>query len=223
MNRQLFFNNVRASLFGSKLEQGQVDNMTAILNEWTSRGLTDVRWLAYILATVYHETGVVKDGKLERTMAPVEEMGRGAGRPYGKKLKMGGGPGKRIAYTTPDKIYYGRGHTQNTWFENYEKLTKLAKRQGKSNWDFLNKPDLLLEIEPSIWATFEGMTKGLYTGRRLSQHFNATTEDWKGARKIINGVDYADLIAGHAWKFYAALLPAYGAGNATISNQKKTD
>jgi putative chitinase len=177
--------------FGS-LKQTQVEGFDAILNEWQKKDLKDMRWLAYILATVWHETA--------KTMQPVEEFGRGKGKDYGKKLKMGSGPHDRSGYTTPDKIYYGRGHTQNTWYENYEALTKAAQRQGFM-WDFLNQPELLLETEPSIWATFYAMTTGLYTGRKLSNYFNDVMDDNINARRIINGNDQAERIKGYALSF----------------------
>ena len=121
---------------------------------------------------------------------------------------MGAGPGKRVPYTTPDKLYYGRGHTQNTWYENYEALTKAAKAAGHP-WDFLNHPELLLQMEPSIWATFHGMKSGLYTGKRLLRYFNDTEEDWRNARKIINGLDRADLIADYGRAFFTAIKEAH--------------
>jgi len=142
-------------------------------------------------------------------MQPVAEYGKGKGHDYGKKLKMGGGPGKRIAYETPDKIYYGRGHTQNTWYENYQRLTKAASTQGKP-WDFLNDPDLLLQTGPSIWATFFAMRVGLYTGKKLANYFNeltpvVTDRLWINARKIINGLDCAEKIADYAKIFFSAI------------------
>lgn len=196
IDRKHFYEIVRESLFEGALNQGQVDGMEAILKEWEAQQLTDLRWLGYILATAYHETA--------RTMQPIEEFGKGKKYDYGKKLKMGGGPGKRIAYTTPDKLYYGRGHTQNTWYENYERLTKAAKTHGK-DWDFLNNPELLLQMEPSIWATYFAMQVGLYTGKKLKDYFNDKKEDWVNARRIINGTDKADLIAGYGKKFMAGL------------------
>lgn len=199
MNRTTFYDAVRQPLFSGKIAEKQLAGMEALLNEWERQKLTDLRWLAYILATTYHETA--------RTMQPIEEFGKGRNMDYGKKLKMGKGPGKRVPYTTPDKLYYGRGHTQNTWFENYEKLTRAAAKQG-FDWDFLNKPELLLQMEPSIWATFFAMQTGLYTGKALMHFFNDTTEDWKNARKIINGLDKADQIATQAKVFFAALQQA---------------
>lgn len=196
LNRKHFFDTVRDTLFDGAMSQGQVYGMEAILREWEAQQLTDLRWLGYIMATAYHETA--------QTMQPIAEYGKGKKYDYGKKLKMVGGPGKRIPYTLPDKLYYGRGHTQNTWYENYERLTKAAKTLGK-DWDFLNNPELLLQMEPSIWATFFAMQVGLYTGKKLKDYFNETKEDWVNARKIINGTDKAELIAGYGKKFMGAL------------------
>lgn len=196
IDRFKFYQSVRQSIFGGKLLEMQVQGMNAILREWEAQGLKDLRWLAYILGTTYHETAA--------TMQPIEEYGKGKGKNYGGKWKYGKGPGKRVRYTTPDQLYYGRGHVQNTWYENYEALTKAALKQGRK-WDFLHNPELLLEMEPSIWATFYGMQIGLYTGKKLSDYFNSKTEDWENARRIINGTDKADHIADLSKKFYNAL------------------
>lgn len=196
IERKYFFDTIRESLFSGAMNQGQVHGMEAILREWEAQGLTDLRWLAYILGTAYHETA--------KTMQPIEEYGRGKGHDYGKKLKYGKGPGKRIPYTMPDKIYYGRGHTQNTWFEIYEALTKAAKKHPRE-WDFLNEPELLLQMESSIWAMFYAMRTGLYTGKKLADYFEVDTEDWVNARRIINGVDCAVIIAGYAKEFLKAI------------------
>ena len=47
--------------------------------------------------------------------------------------------------------------------------------------------------------------QGIFTGKKLGDYFNKTTEDWVNARRIINGLDKANLIAGHAKKFYGAI------------------
>jgi putative chitinase len=94
INRKVFFDTVRALLFKS-LSQPQVNGMNAILDEWEKRPLIDLRWLAYMLATTYHETA--------RTMQPIAEYG-----------------GAHTRYAP----YYGRGFVQVTWKANYEKLGK---------------------------------------------------------------------------------------------------
>lgn len=194
--KEKFYKKVKLYFFNGKLSNGHVEGLEAILNEWNKRKLSDLRWLAYILATVYHETAC--------TMQPVEEYGRGKGKDYSKKLKMGGGPGKRIPYSTPDKLYYGRGLVQITWYENYEKLGMLL------GVDLLIYPELACRMDVAVQILFEGMltaqsSRGDFTGKHLEQFFNPSTEDWVGARRIINGKDKAELIAIHAKRFYAAL------------------
>ena len=182
---------ISTCFFNGKISSSQEGGIDVIVNEYKRRGWEERSWLAYILATVYHETA--------KTMQPIEEYGKGKGRLYGKKMKMNGEP-----YAIPDKIYYGRGYTQNTWYENYLKLTTEAKKQGK-NWDFMNHPELLLQPQPSVWATFEAMSKGWYTGKRLGNYLNDVITDFVNARKIINGLDKAKLIADYAEKFYTSL------------------
>lgn len=191
MNKGLFFDTIRVDLFAGKLSTKQVEGIEAILDEWEKRKLTDLRRLAYILATVFHETA--------KTMQPIEEYGKGKGRKYGKKIKRSG-----VAYSVPDKIYYGRGWPQLTWYENYELMGRLTGR------DLLNHPELMLVMEVSAEVTFEGMLKGAssfgdFTGKCLEMYFNDKTEDWVNARRIINGLDAADIIANYGKLFYNAL------------------
>ena len=58
-DRDIYFANVREELFFGALTQEQVDGQGIILGLWegqyTGSPMTDIRWLAYILATVYHE------------------------------------------------------------------------------------------------------------------------------------------------------------------------
>jgi putative chitinase len=189
--RSDFFSKIRISLFHNKLSQSQVDGISAILDEWERQGLTDVRWLAYMLATTYHETA--------QTMQPIEEYGKGKGRKYGLKIKRSG-----IAYTTPDKIYYGRGLIQLTWYENYQQMGRLL---GVA---LLDKPELACNMKIAIRIMFEGMMKGAssfgdFTGKCLEMYFNDHTDDPIHARKIINGLDCANLIADHHHKFLTAI------------------
>jgi len=191
INRQTFYAAVKLNLFKT-ISEKQKQGMDAILDYWEANGYHDGRHLAYTFATIAWET--------DKTMQPIEEYGKGKGKRYGKKIKYSGEP-----YTTPDKIYYGRGHTQNTWFEIYDKLTKLAKKQGK-DWDFLNNPELLLQMEPSVWATFNAMEIGLYTGKKLSHYFNDNVTDPINARRVINSLDKAELIASYYHIFLDAII-----------------
>jgi len=172
-----------------KLKVSQVRGFESFFDEWDSYKVADARHLAYILATVWHET--------EFTMQPIEEFGKGKNLPYGKKNWYNG-----KTYNDVPHIYYGRGHVQNTWRDNYYKLTKA----NSNEWDFVNKPSLLLEMKPSIWATFYGMSTGLYTGKKLSDYFNGVLESPINARKIINGKDKAKLIANYYYNFLKSII-----------------
>jgi hypothetical protein len=147
--------------------------------------------IAYVLATIKYETA--------NTFSPIAEVGKGSGQPYGQKVKMGGGPGHRIPYDTPDKLYYGRGYLQIAWYENYESLGKLL------GVDLLNYPDLALDPEISYRIATAAMFGGLITGVSLNKYINNTQIDYVNARKVLNGLDHAEQIARDAEKFEAIL------------------
>lgn len=186
INRNFFFSQTKQTLFNGKLSHTQITGLTCILNEWEKNySKSDDRYLAYMLGTAHHET--------DRQINGIEEYGKGKNRTYGKKIKM-----SRLPYNMPDKLYYGRGLVQLTWYENYERASKELKI------DFLNNPPLALEINNATKIMFLGMTEGWFTGKKLSTYFNSTTEDWINARKIINSLDKANLIASYAHQYYAA-------------------
>lgn len=192
MNKTKFYNTIRGELFSGSISVKQFDGIEAILTAFNANCITDVRWRAYMLATVYHETA--------KTMQPVEEFGKGKGYDYGKKIKM-----SRKPYTSPNKIYYGRGHVQLTWYENYQGMGRIL------GLPLLEQPELLLSPAISAKVMIEGMTKGKskfgdFTGKSLEDYFNATKTDPVNARRIINGLDKAELIAGYYQKFYNAIV-----------------
>lgn len=192
MGSYRFYKAVQEEFFHGKLSTQQYDGMQAIMDRWHLSGFTDLRWLAYMLGTTYHETA--------STMYPIEEFGKGKGRMYGKKIKQSGQP-----YTFPDHIYYGRGYVQITWYENYERMGRIL---GVS---LLEHPELALRPDIAADIMIEGMTKkvsfkGDFTGKSLEMYFNETKEDWINARRIINGTDKDELIAGYAKRFYRILI-----------------
>lgn len=192
MDKKAFYSSIRFSLFSGTISEKQMQGIEAILAGYNQAGISNLKQLAYILATVYHETG--------HTMQPVEESGRGKGYDYGRKLKRGQGPGKRIPYTTPDQLYYGRGLVQLTWYENYQAMGRII------GVDLLNHPELMLNMDISVQVLLQGMISGYFTGKKLSDYINNTETDFVGARKIINDSDQAERIAGYAEKFYAGLI-----------------
>ena len=53
---------------------------------------------------------------------------------------------------------------------------------------------------------FYGMENGVFTGKSLADYFGETAEDWANARRIINGTDRAELVAGYGRAYYAAVV-----------------
>ena len=165
-----FFDSIRVSLFNGRLAQQQVDGINAILDAWLHRKLADLRWLAYMLATVYWETA--------HTMWPIEEYGRGQGYAYGVQDPVTG------------QRYYGRGFVQLTWKRNYDAMGTLL------HVDLVNHPSMAMQLAIATQILFEGMLRadsgvGDFTGLALEDCFNTTTENWTRARAIINGTDHA--------------------------------
>lgn len=173
-----FFASVRNDPFGGRLKQSQVDGLNVFLYEWEVSELTDLRWLAYMFGTVFHETA--------HTMQPIEEYGLGEGHEYGEPDPETG------------KTYYGRGYVQLTWKDNYERMGKIVGE------DLVHLPELALVPSIAVEIMFEGMTQGLFTGKKLSDYFKWQTDEIN-ARRIVNGTDKASTIAGYARAFYAAL------------------
>jgi putative chitinase len=193
MQRKSFFDAVRSNPFKGSLGAKQVAGMDAILDEWDRYGLTDLRWLAYMLATAYHETA--------RTMQPIREYGQ---RPYFDKYEPYTRVGKVLGNTVSGDgaRFKGRGYVQLTGRRNYALAGK------KLGVDLVSNPDLALDPHHAARIMFEGMIDGWFTGKKLTDYFNDSKSDWVNARRIINGTDKAQTIAGYAKTFYDALRGA---------------
>lgn len=187
INRKFFFDHIRLYLFNGSLKKSQVEGLNAILDRWESHhSADDDRWLAYILATVYHET--------DKKFQGIKEYGPDSYfKKYDGRADLGNNqPGDGLRFK-------GRGFVQLTGRRNYAKFSQIL------GVDLVGNPDLALDIANCVEIIFYGMTKGTYTGKKLSDYFNKTKSDWVNARKIINGLDKANLIAGYGKQFYAAL------------------
>lgn len=184
MDRVVFFARVRR-VFGGQYTQGQVDGLNRLLDVWEQyRPFQDLRWLAYCLATSYHETA--------HTMHPVEEIG-GKNRSYGQPHPVTG------------HRYYGRGDVQLTHYENY------VRAGHELGVDLVGNPELAREPVTSARILFTGCRDGWFTGHKLGTHLTDAKTDWLRSRRIVNGTDRAAAIAGYAKEFYAALVAAVAA------------
>lgn len=199
LDRKVFFDSVRTALFSGRLSQAQVVGIDAILDEWHLRLLADPRHLAYMLATAYLE--------VDRTMQPINEYG--GDRYFFRMYDIDGdrpAKAKELGNIQPgDGVkFHGRGLVQLTGRNNYRTMTRLVT-MPRWGIDLETEPDLALRADIAVAIMFEGMLGGHFTGRALRHYFNAMTDDPVQARRIINGLDRAEMVAGYHRKFLAAI------------------
>jgi hypothetical protein len=147
----------------------------------TDAAIADVRWAAYMMATVKHECA--------DQWQPLEEFGKGAGRPYANPVTVIGPDGQAHV-----NRYYGRGYVQITWKDNY---ARVGKAIGMSD-ELLLHPEKALDPSVAYRIMSDGMRRGLFSGRKLTDYINDHSCDYRQARQIINGLDQADRIKAYS-------------------------
>lgn len=192
MTRADFFSSVRASLFQGKLTEKQVEGMERLL---TATNLMDPTHRAYILATVFHETGA--------TMQPVRETFASSDQQSVNRLEAAWSKGQLTWVKTPywrfdasGKAWFGRGYVQITHRENYARIGELI------GVDLVGNPSLALDPDVATKIAVVGMQRGAFTGVALRDFLPG---DYRNARKIINGTESAAKVAGYAEKFEVAV------------------
>lgn len=210
IDRAKFFAGVRP-MFGA-LAQSQVDGMTVILDAWQERYLarTPADQLAYCLATTKHETA--------NTMQPIKEIGNQA---YFTRMYDISGSRPAVARRLGNTLigdgarFCGRGDVQLTGRANYKNATAKLRALGfiDDSTDFVTTPDLVMQPRIAALIMFEGMEDGWFTSVKLDDVIDANIDgdehaDFIRARRIINGSDRAELIAGYADGFLKALTAA---------------
>lgn len=195
LNSGFFFDYVRLHLFDGRLSPSQAAGLNYILAKWNSSyAEQDDRWLAYALGTTHHETG--------RAMQPITESG---GPRYFFKMYDPAGQrpdvARRLGNTEQGDgaRFCGRGFVQLTGRSNYRTWGTLL------NADLIGNPELVLQTESATAILFKGMIDGLFTGRKFADYFIGEKADWINARRIINVMDKAELVASYALRYYAAI------------------
>lgn len=179
-DKAAFYKAIRGQLFGPTLDQPEVEGCEAVLGALA--GLP-VSHAAYCLATAYHETNA--------TMRPVREA-------YWLSEQW---RKTHLRYYP----WYGRGYPQLTWESNYQRADKELGLNGA----LLANPDLAMDMKIAAKIMRFGMVEGWFTKKSLSTYLPpvgpASIAQFEAARRIINGMDKAHLIASYAMTFQKAL------------------
>jgi len=195
IDRKTFFDLYRLS-FRRPLMQSQVDGIEELLGFMEGDAqLKDIRRAAYMLATVRHECADV--------WRPITEFGR---RSYFDKYEPGTRIGKRLGNTQPGDgyRYRGRGYVQITGRANYLRVGRAIGLRD----ELVEHPEKALLPGVAYCIISTGMSKGLFTGRRFGHYITARLADYRNARRIVNGLDKANLIADYALDFESILRAA---------------
>ncbi|MGO4808256.1 hypothetical protein AB4156_01470 [Cupriavidus sp. 2MCAB6] len=146
--------------------------------------VVDVRWVAYMLATVKHECA--------DSWQPITEFGKDSYFLQYERPPKAGPLGNTQA---GDGLRFkGRGYVQITGRGNYGKL---SKRLGLGT-SLVDDPERVLDPLTAYRIMSIGMREGVFTGKTLSAYLTGDKTDYVNARRIINRLDQADKIAGHA-------------------------
>jgi len=212
--RKYFYDSVRDAPFGGSLSQPQVNGINAVLDFWESPpvrpdgdfevewGIRAPGWLAYMLATIYHETA--------KTMQPISEYGSDEyfREHYDNRADLGNGPA--AGGEVGDGVrFHGRGFVQLTGRNNYTHMVPIVRHFYPQCPDFTVDPGAVMQLDYATVILFYGMFCGTFSGKALKDYIgnpaHGQSVDFVGARHIINGTDKAQMIAGYAEDFMNAL------------------
>ena len=185
MDRAKFFAAVRSPLSISK--KAQVQGIDAILDEAERRG-TPLQHLAAILAEAHHETG----GQFQ----PVSENLN-----YSAKRLTEVWPSRfpTLAAATPyannpqrlaNKVYGGRlgnAGDDDGWIYRGRGLAQITGKTNYAKFGLAAAPDKAAEMSTAVRILFDGMTGGVFTGRKLKDYDSADGYRYAASRAIING------------------------------------
>jgi hypothetical protein len=168
-------------LGGKKLTATRQQGFDAIFDFWdTVESYDSMEWLAYELATAWHETGA--------QMLPVREGFKAtdaeayaAVTAYCKKK----GISNYAARHSNGNSYYGRGYVQLTHADNYKKM---GKQLGVGD-TLYDKPDKVMDPATAASILVVGLMDGLFrpAAGTLFDYFNGTDQRWFDARALVNG------------------------------------
>jgi hypothetical protein len=204
VDRTYFYANFpSAKLYGNKATIARKAGLDAIFDVWDAIPQYDFpEWLAYALATAWHETGA--------TMQPVREgFKKTDAEAYAyvtAYCKKEGISNYAIRHANGNS-YYGRGYVQLTHSANYQKM---GEELGLGD-ALYEDPDRVMDPATAAKIMLAGMIGGLFRPKygSLTDYFNSSEQSWFDARDLING-DKNKRPNWAAGKSIGELIASYG-------------
>lgn len=217
MKLDKFFDEIRATAFGGKLSRPQVEGIEALLDACDLWGVTDPHHVANIVAQAWRETGGYMS-PIKETVQAYHTDKSPSDAVVKRRLDAAWAAGKLGNVKSPywRDGWFGRGQIQISHKGNYEKLGEAI------GVDLVGNPSAALEMKNSASIAVIGMSRGLFTGKKLSDYdfpkaLDAPAKD--NPRRIVNGNDGSDKEVAEVHKaIYAALVNA-GWGKEAPSQQ----
>lgn len=190
MNRAAFYAALRQRTYGvfeAVLSTKQVRGIDAILDEAERRGVP-LAHLAAILAEAHHETGgqfqpvsenLNYSAKRLTEVWPSRFPTLAAAAPYANNPQ-------RLA----NKVYGGRlGNVDpgDGWLFRGRGLAQITGRENYARFGIAGVPDDAGKMPVAVRILFDGMTRGIFTGRKLKDYDAADGYRYAASRAIING------------------------------------
>ncbi len=157
-------------------------NLPLILNRCLDNGVIDRGQIAYVFATAEHES------LFGRFMMELADGWDYEGREDLGNTEPGDGP-----------RFKGRGFVQITGRSNYQIWS------DKLGINLIDNPEKAAIPEIAAIILVQGMRDGSFTGLGLSDFITGADRDFFNARKIVNRLDKADLIAQFAESYFKAI------------------
>jgi predicted chitinase len=193
MNRIAFFNTIRPA-FGGSLVAAQVAGINALLDAGSDLSL---HHMANLMAQVRRETGGYMS-PIKETVMPSHKDKHPSDEEVIRRLDRAFAAGKLKWVKEPywRDGWFGRGPLQVTHRANYRKFG-------------ITDPYDMLKHDIGARVAVEGMVKGMFTGKKLSDYdFPAALDapPARNPRRIVNGVDGSDKEVARFHRQFAAAL-----------------
>lgn len=169
------------SLNHSKLTASREEGFNAIFDFWEGiESFDSLEWLAYELATAWHETG----GRMQPVREGFATTDAGAYEAVTAYCKKKGIDNYARRHKNGNS-YYGRGYVQLTHAYNYIEMGEHLNLGDR----FYDDPDMVLDPLAGAQILIVGMMDGKFrpSAGTLRDYFNSKEQRWFEARDLING------------------------------------